>query len=269
MKSIPTPGHQNYLSDKNLLKRFSFSKHCRPQINLLKEIVTSLELKGKEKILDIGCGNGSNLIEIRNKYHFSGKLYGVDLAKGMIAIAKESNIRERAGIYFSQDNAENLSFPDNSFDVVILKHVLHNLHDPLKALQESRRVLRGGGKIAVAVNSKKTRLIFRKLKPQITRILKIDFFPDADGHLNLENIGGMFRKVFKKIKIVKFQSRVHLKSIKPYLDYIDSGRNFWGKVTNQQWRQVLGFSKKYLSEILKKNGEIKDYVTIGVITAKK
>ena len=68
MKSVPSLGHANYLSDQNLLKRLAFAKHCYPRINLLKEMVRLLGItrgQSDKKIIDVGCGNGQNLIQIR------------------------------------------------------------------------------------------------------------------------------------------------------------------------------------------------------------
>lgn len=272
MKSVPGLGHHNYSSDKNLLKRMVFAKHCRPKINLIKEIVRLLGI-GKEdherNILDVGCGNGQDLIKIRKEFGFRGELVGIDIAEGILKIAQKLNRAEKSGIRFATGNAENLRLPDNTFENLILKHVLHNVYSPLQALQECARVLKSGGEIAIAVNSQKTRLILRRMRPKIAEILNLKFFPDPDRHLNLENIQPVVRKVFRNFLVTKLQSEVRLKSVRPYVDYIDSGRSFWGKVSDSEWQRVLDFSKNYLGKILKQKGEIRDYVTIGVIVARK
>lgn len=272
MKSIPALGYKNYTSDQNLIKRFAFTKYCRPKIDLVKEIFHLLNLNRatqQHKILDVGCGNGRDLIQIKKRYRFHGKLYGLDIAKGILAKAKELNSQEKTGINFISGNAENLNFSDNTFDSVIIKHVLHNIYDPIKVLQECRRILKPGGKLTVVVNDEKTRMFLRKLKPKLAQLLKIDSFPDADKHFNLEIAKSIFKKVFQKFRVFKFQSEIKLKNPKPYIDYIDSGRDFWGSTTDAQWQNVLNFASQYFKKIVAKNGLIQDRVTIGVIIAEK
>lgn len=271
MKSIPSLGHHNYSSDQNLLKRLAFAKYCRPQIDLLKQIVRLLGItkgQAEKKLIDVGCGNGQNLVQIRAN-GFSGELFGVDIAEGILKIAQKSNRAKKTGIHFSVGDALALEFPDNVFDYAILKHVLQNVRQPLQAIREVARILKPRGKMVIAVNGKKTRLILRNMRPQIARILNLKSFPDSDKHFNLEKVQPLVRKVFHNLQVVKFVSVVRLKDPKPYVDYIDSTRSFWGSVSDSDWQKALTFSKEYLGEILKKQTEIKDYVTIGLIIAIK
>lgn len=271
MKTIPTLGYKNYTSDQNLLKRLAFAKHCQPKVNIVKEIFRFLQLgkaASQHRLLDVGCGNGQDLIKIK-QYGFRGKLCGLDVSAEMLNKARRLNRRERAGIDFILGNIENLDLPDNAFDSVIVKHVLHNVYNHNKALRECHRVLKRGGKLAIAVNEKKTRILFRKLKPGIARLLKIDFFPDADKHINSEILKPILKRIFKKFTVFKFQSEVRLKKPQPYLDYIDSGRNFWRKTTDTQWQRVLDFARQYFEKVIAKKGTIRDYVTVSVIIAEK
>ncbi|MEK7552933.1 MAG: class I SAM-dependent methyltransferase, partial [Patescibacteria group bacterium] len=117
MKSIPSLGHHNYSSDQNLLKRLAFAQYCRPQIDLLKQIVRLLGItkgQAEKKLIDVGCGNGQNLVQIRAN-GFSGELFGVDIAEGILKIAQKSNRAKKTRIHFSVGDALALEFPDNVF----------------------------------------------------------------------------------------------------------------------------------------------------------
>ncbi len=268
MKILPAHNTNNYSSESNLLKRKAFANYCRPKIDLVKTLVELLKLEGDEKILDVGCGNGDALIAIRNEYNHRGMLYGLDIAEGILERAVEADRKAGTSIKFFPGDARKLEFPDNYFDVVILKHVLHNVSGYPKAIQECRRILKDGGKLAIVINGRKTRLIFKKLEPEIAKILGVNFIPDADHNLVLENIPGKL-KAFASLKVKKMTSVLRLTKIGPYFDYIDSGKDFWGDVREQQWKPALDFSKKYLESILKKQKIIKDYVTIGIAVATK
>lgn len=271
MKSTSSLGHLNYSSDTNLLKRMAFAKRCRPRIDLLREVTHLLRKETWSRdyrILDVGCGNGKDLIRMR-KMGFKGTLVGIDIARGILAIAKKNNKKEKTHISFLEGNAEHLSFPDASFDIVILKHCLQNVYHPLRALRECKRVLKPNGRVIIVVNGEKTRLIFRKLRPDMARIMNLRSFPDSDRHFNVETTKPLVKKVFNNINTILLTSTIRLKRVRVYCDYIDSTKSFWGKVSDHMWTRARMFAKKQLQKILTQKGEIKDYVTIGILTAIK
>lgn len=79
----------------------------------------------KGKVLEIGCGDGKRVKELREK--------GID------AIGIEINPAHFSEFVFKGD-AENLDYPDNTFDVVYSVDVLEHLSDPLKSISEAFRV---------------------------------------------------------------------------------------------------------------------------------
>ena len=121
--------------------------------NLPKEL---LELKGDEKVLDVGCGLGRMSIGVA-KHLNTGKVIGIDIWDKMeipgnsperaYANAQIEGVRDR--VEFKTGNVLSIPFPDNSFDVVTSSSVINNLHgdsEKLKALEEIFRVLRSGGR---------------------------------------------------------------------------------------------------------------------------
>lgn len=270
MRTIPTTESGNYTTDVNLLKRKRFAKLFQPKVNLVKEILHLLELKGDEYILDAGCGNGDLLMEIRNKYKHRGDLCGVDIAEGILQKAISLNKENKSKINFQRADVRNLKLPSECFDVVMLKHVLHNVDKPTKAILECRRVLKKNGRLVIVVTGKKSRLLLRRLKQKIAMMLNLGFFPDAEKDINLENISGYLKPSFVNIRIKKFKSILLLKNPKPYIDYVDSGRDFWGGgIKDEKWREVLNFSQKYFNWIVKNKGQISDQGILGIVIATK
>lgn len=94
------------------------------------------------KVLDIGTGPGFYAIILASRGY---DVTAVDLSEGMIEQAKHNAGSLAKKIRFFKMDAQELSFPDNEFDVIVTRNLTWNLPDPVKAYGEWRRVLRDGG----------------------------------------------------------------------------------------------------------------------------
>ena len=100
-------------------------------------------LAGSEgRLLEIGCGIGVDSIQLAG---CGFEVTGVDLTESALEVAREFAVRREVSIDFEQGNAEDLAFPDQSFDAVYSFGVLHHTPDIEKAVSEVHRVLRPGG----------------------------------------------------------------------------------------------------------------------------
>jgi SAM-dependent methyltransferase len=84
-----------------------------------------------ETLCDVGCGTGALLSRIKLA-HPGVKLVGVDVQLAEVPLTSE--------IEFREGSAENLPFPDRSFDTVICTHVIEHLLDYRAAIKELRRI---------------------------------------------------------------------------------------------------------------------------------
>lgn len=94
------------------------------------------------KVLDIGTGPGFYAIILASRGY---DVTAVDLSEGMIEQAKHNAGSLAEKIRFFKMDAQELSFPDNEFDVIVTRNLTWNLPDPVKAYSEWRRVLHDGG----------------------------------------------------------------------------------------------------------------------------
>ncbi|HEX5506976.1 MAG TPA: class I SAM-dependent methyltransferase [Pseudolabrys sp.] len=99
------------------------------------------------RILEVGVGTGLSLPD----YSRSNRLIGIDLsepmlrkAHGRVAALALSNVETLAVM-----DAQNLAFPNESFDVVVAQYVITAVPDPEATLDEFARVLRPGGEIVL------------------------------------------------------------------------------------------------------------------------
>lgn len=98
-------------------------------------------------ILDVACGTGDLSIELQQ--HAAAKVIGTDFCRPMLAIAKEKNPKNQLSIPYIEGDALNLSFADESFNAVTIAFGLRNVANWLDGLNELRRVLKPGGKLAI------------------------------------------------------------------------------------------------------------------------
>jgi len=94
-------------------------------------------------VLEVGVGTGHNL-----PHHPPGsRIVGVDLSGRMLEKATSRHGESRADLSFSQMDAQELAFPPDSFDTVVATFVFCSVPDPVRGLQEARRVLAPGGRL--------------------------------------------------------------------------------------------------------------------------
>jgi arsenite methyltransferase len=104
-----------------------------------------------EAVLDLGCGAGVDAIIAARLTGPSGAVTGIDLVPEMLAKAKENAILAGAdNLLFRESSAEQVPFPDNSFDVVISNGAFNLVVDKVTALGEVFRVLKPGGRFMLA-----------------------------------------------------------------------------------------------------------------------
>lgn len=132
---------EKYFEEKMDFQVFIFLARRKNIISMLAEECRKNGVKF-QRGLDIGCGTGDYLVELLD---FTEEVTGADYAKGMIRESRNKIKGHEQNIKLSQEDIEQMSFPDNHFDFVIAAGVLEYLCDDTKALQEIHRVLKPGG----------------------------------------------------------------------------------------------------------------------------
>jgi len=106
-----------------------------------KEISELLELKGHERILDVGGGTGYLANCLIEK---CAEIYVLDESEDML-----SHVAEGEGIHKIVGDALRMTVENESMDIVILSDIFHHIRDQEKLIDESFRVLKKGGRILI------------------------------------------------------------------------------------------------------------------------
>ncbi len=109
-----------------------------------------IQIQPQDSILDVGCGTGTMALLAKNDYP-TISVHGLDAGEEMIAFARQKAARRGADVDFRQGLAQELSYPDASFEVVINSLVMHHLPPEVKdqAAAEIYRVLKPGGRLLI------------------------------------------------------------------------------------------------------------------------
>lgn len=135
------------------------------KLRLRDKLVASLQWRGDEQVLDVGCGHGLMLIAAAKRLT-TGKAIGVDIWQtedqaGNSAAATMENARLEGvadRVELKDGDARRLPFADDSFDVVLSSWALHNIYNESErrtAIREIARVIKPGGR-ALIVDIKHT-----------------------------------------------------------------------------------------------------------------
>lgn len=117
--------------------------------------VELLDIRTTDHVLEVGFGPGLTVQKISEMVP-EGKVCGVDYSETMVRQASKRNAAaiEAGRVELRHGNVSSLPFEDDTFDKVLAVNVIYFLPDPTSCLEELRRVMKPGGRIAVYVTAK-------------------------------------------------------------------------------------------------------------------
>ena len=112
----------------------------------LRQVIGDLHIPRGARVLEVGAGTGTSF----PAYPRHCQVIGIDLAPDMLARA-QGKIRENGWSHLKvmKMDALQLEFPDDSFDYVMAFHVVTVVPDPVRMVEEAKRVCRPGGRIVI------------------------------------------------------------------------------------------------------------------------
>lgn len=111
------------------------------------EVLEGWDIERDKSLLDVGCGAGQTAIPAAKK---GVRVTGVDIAENLVEHARRRSAEARLNVRFDVGDAENLPYPDQSYDVVISMFGAMFAPRPDQVVREFVRVLKPGGKLIMA-----------------------------------------------------------------------------------------------------------------------
>lgn len=110
-------------------------------------VIERMRCRAGERILEVGVGTGLSL----SLYPTDSRVYGIDVSPAMLALARQRI--ERAGLGqvagLARMDGQRMAFSDDSFDKVVAMYVVSVVPDPVRLIDEMRRVCRPGGDLYI------------------------------------------------------------------------------------------------------------------------
>jgi len=241
---------EQYKTDKNLNARAALhALYSTNKQGWSNWVVEQYDIKPGMRILELGCGNG---------YMWSGRTLpdGVtlvlsDFSEGMLAAAK-ANTAGLPHVEYRVIDAQDIPFGDGEFDIVIANHMLYHMPDVDKALAETARVLKPGGKLYSTTLGEGN---FKEMMALLAGFdTRIDFaqntITDAFG---LETGGAKLSKHFSSSEVHRYGDSLHITEAQPMIDYILSLQGI-GNVCDIITGDEVDRFAAYVNEVFDKNG---------------
>ncbi len=141
---IPAAGHDRWLRFYDPMTKLMGAPRA------LDELIAQAQLQPGQRALDIGCGTGTLAVRLERRYA-EVTIVGLDPDPNALAIARHKAANAKVDVDFVQAFADQIPYPDSSFDRVFSSFMLHHLTAEQQrcALTEARRVLTPSGSLHV------------------------------------------------------------------------------------------------------------------------
>jgi SAM-dependent methyltransferase len=116
------------------------------EVEIIRDLVG---LQSGGRYLDLGCSAGLYAREVARTLDGRGEVVGVDISPSMLGEAARRSRNVGSSVSLARADIHNLPFADASFSGAVCGGTLNELGDPARALRETRRVLKPGGRVAI------------------------------------------------------------------------------------------------------------------------
>ncbi|MDH5527677.1 MAG: class I SAM-dependent methyltransferase [Nitrospirota bacterium] len=131
-------------------------------------LIESVAVRPGDRLLDVACGTGEPGLTVARRLGSQVQVTLTDAAEGMIGAARKKAQREGLdNVQFSAMPAHELNFPDCTFDRVLCRFGVMFFPDPVVGLGKIWRVLKPGGRFALAVWAGADRMPLMRISAEV------------------------------------------------------------------------------------------------------
>lgn len=219
-------------------------------------VLRSAGLRPGDAVLDVGCGTGVLAREAARCLAGSGRVVGVDVNPGMLAVARRTDDR----VTWVEAPAASLPFDDGSFDVVASQFVLMFVPEPEAALREMARVCRPGGSVTVATwadvedspgYAAMIQVLDRVLGHEAADALRAPFTLGSE-----EVLRALVAHELPDVEVHRLPGTARFASLEAWLHTDVRGWTLAGSVDDEQYAELLAAARHDLADFVGTDGQV-------------
>jgi SAM-dependent methyltransferase len=236
----------------------------------LERLARQTPWRGDERVLDMGCAGGDLLNEMARHNAGWGALVGFDPSPGMVT--KGTQMAAGLPVHLFVGDAQALSIPDGSFDVVMARHMLFHVPDIHRAVAEAARALRPGGRFLSTTNSAHTMPEYWALHARAAaRFPAMAQSDQVTTRFSLENGAAFLEPHFDRLETHTLPGTLRFPEAQPFVDYFASTRELimCPEHTDAEWHAILDFVRAEAEAIIARQGHLDVTKITGAIVAFK
>ncbi|GFZ32219.1 MerR family transcriptional regulator [Clostridium zeae] len=261
--------------EKDLSTQYKDSRNLKVRINLhdkfsineygwFKWIFDKIGVSEKDKVLEIGCGDGQLWKKSQDKIPDNSEIILSDISHGMLNDSKE-NLRDlKAKLKFHIVDCVNLPYEDESFDKIVANHMIFYVKDRNQAFSEIKRVLKKDGCFYCSTYGLKHMKEIETLTKSFDSRISL-----SEVHLEeifgLENGEAQLINYFPSMEKLIYEDKLIINQYKPLLDYILSCHGNQHEILAGRYDEF----DKYVKAKVEKTGIFKVSKYAGIFVCQK
>jgi ubiquinone/menaquinone biosynthesis C-methylase UbiE len=171
-------------------------------------------------VLELGCGNGllwkANAIRIPQDWNLTLS----DFSQGMLKETQNNLNAQIKNVAYIEIDAEEIKYPDNTFDIVIANNILYHVRHIKKALAEISRVLKADGKLYSTTmgsnHMKELKSIMAEFNPSSKYEDSLSVLAES---FSLKNGEQQLKEFFAEVKLVTYQDSLEVTDAEAIVNY--------------------------------------------------
>jgi ubiquinone/menaquinone biosynthesis C-methylase UbiE len=250
---------EQYKDDNNLAARINLHKYNTNKIDWNVWFFNKMDIPEKGRILELGCGNGVLWQRNINSIREGWDIILSDFSEGMLQSAKQNIDIER--IKYKIIDIQDIPYENESFDIIIARHMLYHVPDIDKALSEVKRLLKPKGRFYVSTNG-------REHMRELVRLVRdydkdISFDPEKLAvRFGVENGAEILYKHFNNVTLEEFNGQIIVDEAEPIVSYVTSVINARKTISAKHGLEDF---YKYVQAEIDKQGALRIRTRTGIM----
>ena len=255
--------HQ-YKTSQNLNDRMNLWSYGSNPETLPKWIFSKINLQEHERVLELGCGTGQLWLENFNVVPSNCSVILSDFSKEMVNKSRSNLQSLNLPIEFEIIDAERISYPDHTFDVVIACHMLYHIPNIQKALKSINRIMKPNSRFIATTVGKRHLQELKDFLSSFGLYSQEKNWSKNFSEFTNETGKEILKSFFSDINFYEYINEVKINSIDPLMKYIESMFSFEDLAIFKRKKIEI---KEALINILEKKSEFKITGICGLFEA--